>query len=765
MAYSINKEALKKVIEGNKAERLYLCEKDFSLFFTYYFVDYYKYQFAPFHYEFFQDIKDLMEGKYREVAWIAFRESAKTSIAKIFLVWLICYNKRKYLNVDSFDKENAERILFDVVVELQMNPRILSDFGELYNAKRDTDQATQKRVSNFITNNQVRVEAHSTQESVRGRIHGHQRPDFLLIDDFETNKTKDSKAYTEQVISHINEFQAGLDSTAIVLYLGNYITEHGSVANLMDRAKTDHRLLIRNVPVIGEDGLPTWPDKYALTDEEAGLQSKVSLEDKRRMLGSQVFKAEMMNQPIDEETQEFFKKWFKYKKREDVMNATTRRFATIDTAFSKSEDSDNTGITKNYVTENNDWHFSAKKYRINPKTLIDIIFILHEEGFEKIGIEQGAYTDAIEPFFHEECAKRNKYPYLVPLKHGGIQKETRIRGLIPRYEAGKIWHIEGECGDLEDELLRFPRSLHDDVCFVAGTKIDVVNGEVTGHMPTGTRGVYEFMGSEVTSNHPYLTQRGFISLDSIQYSDRIVVWKNKLLMELSLEGIQNPRAVHIGTIFHVLQRSRQVSKLNASTGIYGKNTLVKFLRAFMFITKTTIHLITTYIISNVYLSKTTSNIMQTCQRTYLGAVDLLLRIIKRCRKPQRSGDIQGKVRNGTVNTQKNLSTKKKKLPVLSAEQLLSDTHIIQSSALACVRVSVNLGSGGRKTRDTILQALKKKGRKEVFATKTSNGWFFANGVLVSNCDSAQYQLKIAEPPYPKYEEPQEEPPLYKDIGI
>lgn len=459
----LNKVAFKNLPNLDKTGRVYICGQDFSMFFLYYFGSYYKYPFADFHYDFFQDIEDLMEGKYREVAWIAFRESAKTSVAKIFVLWLICYGKRRYLNVDSFDKENAERILFDVVLELQTNNLLRADFGELYNTKRSGDEATQKRVSNFVTSNQVRVEAHSTQESVRGRLHGHQRPDFLLLDDFETNKTKDSKLQTEAVISHMNEFQSGLDSTAIVLYLGNYITEHGSVNELMVRAKTDHRLLIRNVPAIGDDGLPTWPAKYALTDEEATATGKVSLEDKRRMLGSQVFKAEMLNQPLDEDTQEFLKKWFRYKKRSDVDAAVTRKFATIDTAFSKNEGSDNTGVTKNYVTENNDWHISARKYRINPKALIDIIFILHEEGFEKIGIEETAYSMAIEPFFQEECAKRNKYPYVVPLKHGGIQKETRIRGLIPRYEQGKIWHIEGECQDLEDELLRFPKSLHDDV--------------------------------------------------------------------------------------------------------------------------------------------------------------------------------------------------------------------------------------------------------------------------------------------------------------
>lgn len=472
------------LLEATQQERRRLCELNFELFFTYYFVDYLKYDFAPFHELFFQDLRDLMDSKYREVAWIAFRESAKTSIAKGFLTWLICYGKRRYLNVDSFDKENAERTLFDVVVELQTNSRIKIDFGELYNTKRDDNEATQKRIGNFITNNKVRVEAHSTQESVRGRIHGHQRPDFLLIDDFETNKTKDSAAHTDQVIGHINEFQAGLDALAIVLYLGNYITEHGSVASLMERAKTDHRLLVRNVPAIDQQTqLPTWPSKYALTDAEAAERNVgkdkdasdriVSLEDKRRMLGSQVFKAEMLNQPIDEESQEFFRKWFKYKKREEVEKLETRKFATIDTAFSKAEGDDNTGITKNYVTENNDWHLSARKYRINPKALIDIIFILHGEGFEKIGIEETAYLQAIQPFFEDECRKRNQYPYVVPLKHGGVQKETRIRGLNPRYEKGKIWHIERECEDLESELLRFPNALFDDVMDSAAYQLKI----------------------------------------------------------------------------------------------------------------------------------------------------------------------------------------------------------------------------------------------------------------------------------------------------
>jgi len=461
---AINKEALEFIINATPAERVYLCNQDFTLWFIYYYIDYCKYPFADFHYEMFDDLKKLISGDYREVAFVMFRESAKTSIAKGFITWMICAGKRRYINVDSFDLENAERMLFDSILELQRNPRIIQDYGQLYNAKRNSEELTQKKISNFLTNNGIRVEAHSTQESIRGRLHGAQRPDALILDDFETNKTKDSEAYTAQVAGHISEAQSGMDATGIVLYLCNYITEYGNVAQLFERSKTDPRLKVRKVDVIDTTtGLPSWPDKYALTTEEAKQNNKVSIEDIRKKLGPQVFNAEMMNSPIDTDSQEFSQSWFKTITRQEALAKNTRKFALIDSAMSKRSDSDNTGISRVYVDQENKWYVSGKKYKVNAKSLIDLLFQLHDEGMEAIGIETTAYTEGILPYFQEECRKRNSYPRIKELKHGGVQKETRIRGLIPRYSNGDIYHIEGECDALENELLRFPKSHHDDV--------------------------------------------------------------------------------------------------------------------------------------------------------------------------------------------------------------------------------------------------------------------------------------------------------------
>lgn len=466
MERTLNKKAMEVMVKGKQSERIFIAENSFECFFTYYFLDYIKYPYAPFHFDMFDDIRDLLspDDKIRELAWIAFRESAKTSIAKGLITWLLTFKKRSYLNVDSFDKENSERLLFDVVLGLQINQKFKHDFGELFNAKKNPEEITQKRVNNFVTNHGVRVEAHSTQESVRGRLHGHQRPDFLLLDDFETSKTKDSEAHTSQVIKHMDEFKAGLDSKAKILYLGNYISEYGSVQALMDRAKTDKRLRIRNIPVI-QNGKPTWPSKYDLTDAEAKKSGKISLEDKKRQLGSQVFNTEMMNQPINEETQEFKKEMFKPIKMVEVEAQNYRVFVTVDTAVSERAEADFTGITINFVTEANKWNLMAKKYKISPKELFDQLFWIYREYHpEKIGIEKTIYLKAIKPFLDEECRKRNIFLPIVELDHGQTNKHTRIRvALHARYESKSIFHIEGECSDLEEELVRFPHSAHDDV--------------------------------------------------------------------------------------------------------------------------------------------------------------------------------------------------------------------------------------------------------------------------------------------------------------
>ena len=458
----MTKKALKKMIEGTREERLFLAEQSFGLFALYYFQHYFTYALAPYHYEFFEDLHDLVEGKIKEVAWIAFRESAKTTVAKLFVIWMIAYNKKRYINVDSFDRENAERILFDVAFELTNNERINTDFPTLFSKKRAIDDIKQNRINNFVTENGIRVEAHSTQESVRGRIHLNQRPDFLLLDDIETNKTKDSEAYTKQVKDHISEAMAGMSPDGSMLYLGNYITEYGNIAYLLERAELDDNIRVRNIPVMVDD-IPTWSGKYVRTDKEVGETKKVSIEAKQKQLGSLVFSYEMMNMPIDDTMSEFKKEHVQPVTEEEVRKKETNCYITIDSAISKKDSADFTGITINRVDTQNKWYTHCYKLKINSKELIEHLFYLHKTYSPKVlGMEETSFTLAIQPFLQDEMRKRQVIFTVTPLKHNLTKKETRIRGLIPRWESNSIFLV-GSSIELLDEMRTFPNGQHDDI--------------------------------------------------------------------------------------------------------------------------------------------------------------------------------------------------------------------------------------------------------------------------------------------------------------
>lgn len=388
--------------------------------------------------------------------------------------------------MDSFDKANAENVLFDVADALMNNRQIIQDFGQLF-TKKHTDELTMRRLSKFITHNKVMVEAHSAQESMRGRLFRDQRPDFVLLDDFETNKTKDSKAYIEQVQKHIDELATGLSSNAAVLYLGNYITEFGVVKRLMDRAKTDPRLLIHNVPAT-ENDQPTWPQKYSLTDAEAARTGKVSLEDKKRAVGSVVFSAEMLNQPIHRETAIFKRQWFQYRAYEELQHKKTRRFLTIDSngTDAKFDGTDYIGLTLNYVDIDNNWHFISCRKKLSTAELVDLMYNWYAtHGLESIGYERTAFTEGMKAYLDSEARRRNKFLPLVELSHRQTNKQTRIQqSLEPRYNRKAIFHLTvsgvNQCQDLEEELLAFPKSPNDDTSDSAAYQVEIAQPPAGG---------------------------------------------------------------------------------------------------------------------------------------------------------------------------------------------------------------------------------------------------------------------------------------------
>jgi len=301
--------------------------------------------------------------------------------------------------------------------------------------------------------------------------------DFFIIDDaFKDRKEADSQVIRESVWSWFRSVaRTRLTPTGGMCVTMTRWHEDDLIGRIVDGADTkepwvDYFDYLKNglgdakwvrlqlKAIANEDDLyrkqgeALWPDRYDLTE----------LNDIKKTLGPYEFSALYQANPVDDASREFKTEWFKTRTYEEVSRMTTRRFVTIDPNLKKSDQSDYCGVTRNYINSEGQWHLRSTRYRVNSKEVIDLIFLLHDEGFEKIGIEEGAFTYVVEPFLQEEMRKRGKFPNVVPLKHNQTMKETRIRGLIPWYAGHMIYHLEGDCNDLEEELLAFPKGTYDD---------------------------------------------------------------------------------------------------------------------------------------------------------------------------------------------------------------------------------------------------------------------------------------------------------------
>lgn len=314
MITKVSPEIIEILCKGTREQRKFICEQEFAYFCLYYFAEYFEYICAPHHWDFFEDGKRLANLDINEAAIIAYRESAKSSIfGTMHVCYLILFKKRRYINWDAEDKGNAEQGLFDVATALQTNKRILNDFGNVYGKKsgkdkkkegNEGDEPSMKRLGSFITTTGIKVEAFSAYTSTRGRKYKKYRPDHYVLDDMENSLTIQSMPKTLKIIAHINELRAGMAAYGSFTFLGNYISEEGVVAYVMEILKNNPKAVVRNIPVI-KAGIIAWPDKYVLTGAEADRlnkdlpkeRMKVALDRKKQSLGEKVYNTEMLNDP------------------------------------------------------------------------------------------------------------------------------------------------------------------------------------------------------------------------------------------------------------------------------------------------------------------------------------------------------------------------------------------------------------------------------------------------------------------------------------
>ena len=430
----------------NKREGVDRIYKKYQLFTTNY-PRYFAHKPALFHEGM---VKNYIRSYIGEINFlnIAYRGSAKTSLMKLFTVFVLLNDRehsRKFVKVLTKDFQNSKQVVTDVynlIVEMS------GVFGDVF--EQEGKKKHEETMGSFTMKSGVKLLSGTVGKTQRGHVQDAYRPDWIWFDDIEDRDSADSDTKTLNIINKVDEAIQGLSVDGNYVNTANYITDIGVIQNMRGK-----HVVEMMTPILDENQNPTW-DYFS---PKKITEIRLDAED---------WFGEYMNDPVSGANREFKQEYFQKITMAEVMTKNTRLFLTIDSAVKKDEGADFSGFCLNFVCEQNKWHFKAWREKLNTGELIDRIFSLWDywntRGLEAIGLEETMATIAIMPFLEDEMRKRNTYIKIVFLKHGGTKKETRIRGLIPRYTSRSIFHIDGECKDLEAELLRFPNSQNDDCC-------------------------------------------------------------------------------------------------------------------------------------------------------------------------------------------------------------------------------------------------------------------------------------------------------------
>jgi len=215
-------------------------------------------------------------------------------------------------------------------------------------------------------------------------------------------------------------------------------------------------------------------DRPAIIDGKPSYKrfSMERLEGIRMSMGSYMFNALYLNNPIESESMVFKPEWIQYYEEEELPE-DGEAVVTIDPADPPTgkKSQDYTAIVSCLHSSSGIYVRRYRRARLTDKQLIEQAFDVAEmDGAWKIRVEVNRYAH-LEAAFKEEMAKRDRWYVIEAVKAKG-SKEGRIRlRLSPLFENGVIKLKKG-MRELEEELFTFPYGQHDDLIDALSWQID-----------------------------------------------------------------------------------------------------------------------------------------------------------------------------------------------------------------------------------------------------------------------------------------------------
>lgn len=385
-----------------------------------------------------------------------FRECAKTVYAKYYILWCIVYAKKHYIVFFCDEKKKAQDKILDVAAHLQVNKRLINDFGRLYHGEK-SDKSAKKRIGDFETANSIKVEAMGIWEVFRGKVFwvpgkGEYRPDLVVMDDIDTQKSTNTTALIDKGEHYIrNEVFGGMSDDSQFVFLYNTIKQDWVWPRLWRDHDDWYRMMI---PMINDDLDPdsiTWSSRYTLDD----------VMKKRKDSWQIAFNQNYLLIPYLWGQAIIQREWIRYVAKPSSFDKVV---IGVDPSISKRDYADMFGIvvsahigSKKYVLEVATLDGESKSLQ-NACNIIQWIYEKYECKNKIVNFESNWFQQT----FSQELKERK-----IAVKEIKTSKDkiTRLTEYQIDFEKGNVLFVSWATNIwlLEEQLLTFPNSRYDDL--------------------------------------------------------------------------------------------------------------------------------------------------------------------------------------------------------------------------------------------------------------------------------------------------------------
>lgn len=434
-----------KLAEDKELRRMFVERFGLAGFCIVYLSHYMKLESADFHAEL---ISLLSDYTIQFLCIAGFRGSAKSTYGGVALpLYAALEQKAKFILPVNETDDIAKLTISNIRTEIESNPMILEDYGELKGREKFTE-------TNMILANGVRIMSRSRGQKIRGLRHREHRPDLVVIDDPEELEKVQKKEYRDKTESWIRSsiIPAIEETHARLIVIGNIL----HTDSLMARLKNDPIFKYREYPLVTKEGVVTWRGKYP-TD--------ISIKRQEQKVGRTAWLREYLLKVVPPEGQEIKEEWVQYYSQLPGSGEIMSGGVGVDLAISKKETADLTSMVSGLASLEE----GMPKIYVMPNP-VNQRLSFHETINQMKSVSLGIEIYIIPQFFVEDVAYQKAaiqegQRHMLPIKaiKPGVDKRARLRAVATYIQNGTVLFPKTGCEDLITQLLGFGVEDHDDL--------------------------------------------------------------------------------------------------------------------------------------------------------------------------------------------------------------------------------------------------------------------------------------------------------------